>query len=89
MYPSNLNIFATDSSFELWYYPLENIFRDVEGNHVYNLHEYFSIPELEAWKRRKKRECLKAKTGQIIELWYPEPEQVEYAKTHSYLVSIF
>ena len=82
-------ITSTNSSFELWYFPLENVFRDIEGDLVYGLQKFFSVPQIEAWKKTRSYACLKAKTGQMIELWYPEKEAVEYAKTHKHLLSNF
>lgn len=79
--------YSIESPYELIFYPSDNRFRDEDNNVIHSLHDFFSVYELERWKKTKQYACMKAKTGDMVEFWYLDPDVEDYLLNYSHLWS--
>lgn len=61
-----------ESAYGLWYYPEINRFTDEDGFILHDLHAYFSVPQLDMWKKTKDYGIMIDRKGNLCELYYLE-----------------
>ena len=74
-----------DSAYSLWYYPGINRFTDEDGHLFHDLHDLFHMWEIEQWKKTRCYGLIQDKKGDLVELYYLEPEEEEHILTHAFL----
>lgn len=74
-----------DSAYGLWFYPAINRFMDEDGNILHDLHELFNTCEVDMWKRTEEYGFLISKQGDLVELYFVEPEIEEHVLSHAFL----
>ncbi len=79
-----------DSAYGLWFYPSINRFMDEDGNVIHDTHELFHAWEVDQWKKTQDYGLLVSKQGDIVELYFEEPEIEEDAENYErYLYALY